>query len=81
MQMILNHRAGGEGKRTMELLANSTLPLAHGISISTLIYDDLARLPSKQSDDDFRYSFATIIISRWSECVKQEYVGVPYLSY
>lgn len=79
MQMILNHRAGGKAKRTIELLADFSLPSARGTSISTSIYDDLARLPLKQSDDEFRYAFSIVLMNRWSECIEQEYVSAFHL--
>lgn len=77
--MILNHRADGKAKRTIELLAEFSLPSARGFSISTSIYDDLARLPLKQSDDEFRYAFCIVLFNRWSECLEQEYVSILYI--
>jgi hypothetical protein len=75
MKAILNHRVDGTTKRTMEALATMSVPSAKGSSIASGIQDELALLPDTQGDDDFRYAFCTIIMSQWSECVKQNYVS------
>jgi len=75
MKAILNHRVDGSDKRTMEALATMSIPSTKGPSIASAIQDELALLPDTQGDDDFRYAFCTIIMSQWSECVKQSYVS------
>jgi len=59
----------------MESLADFSLPSASGVSVSTSIYDDLARLPLKQSHDEFRYVVCVVLVNRWSECMEQKYVS------
>jgi hypothetical protein len=81
MQMILNYRPDHEAKRTMEVLATLSLP-SKSASISSLIYDELALQPQDQNDDSFRISLCTIIMSQWSECLKETHVrrkGIVYI--
>jgi len=75
MRAILNHRIDGTTKRTMEALAAMFIPTNKSSSIASAIQDELTLLPDTQGDDDFRYAFCTIIMSQWSECVKQSYVS------
>jgi hypothetical protein len=74
MQMILNHRPDHEARRTMEELANMSVP-SKSASISSLIYDELALLPNDQDDDGFRSAVCTIIMAQWSECLKETHVS------
>ena len=75
MKAILNHRVDGTNKRTMEALATMSLPSTKGSSIASAMQDELALLPDTQGDDDFRYAISTIIMSHWSECLKQTHVS------
>ncbi|SLM39718.1 Protein of unknown function DUF3636 [Lasallia pustulata] len=72
-QQILNHRLHRGHKRSFEVLANYVFPSNADKPLSTLLLDEISLLGLKQNVADFPAAVGHIVISLWSQCIKEEF--------
>lgn len=62
-------------KRSFEALADYSFPSEPENKLSTSLFDKLAMLSANQSAVDFSAAIGFMVISLWSQCLEEEYVG------
>lgn len=75
MQQILNHRTRQDEKRTIEALANFVYPSKPLQALSTVFFDKLSALTFKTEIESYPAALGHIVLSLWSQCIDEIYVG------
>ena len=79
IQKVLNHRLEPGAKRTIEALADFSLPSNPHQALSTLFYDGLSGLSIKMDIDSFPAALGLIVVDLWSQCLDADLVGFRFL--
>jgi hypothetical protein len=75
MQQILNHRTKPDEKRTFEALADFSFPSNPSQALSTIFLDRVSALTFKMEIESYPAALGHIILSLWSQCIDETYVG------
>ena len=81
LQRLLDHRISRIEKRTLELLADFSLPSlrAKGTALSSLLLDEMGRLNFQNELSNYPGAVGSVIISVWSKCLDEQYYEPVYL--
>lgn len=74
-QQILNHRIKQDQKRTFEALAGFTYPSDPSQVLSTIFLDKISVVTFKMEIESYPAAVGLIILSLWSQCIDETYVG------
>lgn len=74
-QQILNHRITLGQRRTFEALAGFAYPSDPSQALSTIFLDKISALTFKLEIEDYPAALGRIIVSLWSQCIDEKYVG------
>lgn len=71
---MLDHRPKRDHLRTIEALDKYALPSAPNESFQSIIFGKLPTLGLKKPGSEFPIEFCELLISLWSESMKENYV-------
>lgn len=74
-QQIINHRTRQDANRTIEVLASFAYPSNSSQPLSTIFLDKLSALTFKAEIESYPAALGHIILSLWSQCIDEIYVG------
>lgn len=75
--IMLDHRPNGGQLRTLEELGKQSLPSRPEESFESKILGTLPTFGLKRFAADLPVEFCELLISMWSDCMEEKYVGNP----
>lgn len=72
---MLDHRPRHNHLRTMEALSKYAFPSSPDESLASIILGRLPSMGMKKSVTDLPIEFCDLLISLWTKCVEEKYVG------
>ena len=78
-QKLLNHRLERGEERIIEALSQFRLPSQPEKALSTVLYDQILALDGGGETENFPAAVGLIVISLWSQCLKERYHSPVHL--
>ena len=78
-QRLLNHRLDFGEPKSFEALAAFKFPSTPELALSTMLLNKLSELSTKPNVPNFQAALCLMVISLWSQCIKEKYYAPLHL--